>query len=100
MMQKPYIPNWPFCFSQALAVHVVILTTFFLVATVEAEEESYAKFNSQGELIRPEGWREWVYIGTPLTPNSLNKPEAAFPEFHSVYIDPQSCFRLVQGVGC
>ena len=29
-------------------------------------------------------------MGTPLTPNSLNPPEAPFPEFHSVYIDPKS----------
>lgn len=49
-----------------------------------------AHFNSKGDLIRPEGWREWIYIGTPLTPNSLNPPQAAFPEFHSVYIDPAS----------
>jgi hypothetical protein len=49
-----------------------------------------AQFNAKGELIRPEGWREWIYVGTPLTPNSLNPPEAAFPEFHSVYIDPES----------
>lgn len=49
-----------------------------------------ARFTASGELIRPEGWREWIYIGTPLTPNSLNPPEAAFPEFHSVYIDPDS----------
>jgi len=49
-----------------------------------------ARFNADGELIRPEGWREWIYVGTPLTPNSLNPPEAPFPEFHSVYIDPKS----------
>lgn len=49
-----------------------------------------ARFNSNGELIRPEGWREWVYAGAPLTPNSLNPPQAAFPEFHNVYIDPES----------
>ena len=49
-----------------------------------------AKFNASGEMIRPEGWREWIYVGTPVTPNSLNPPEAAFPEIHSVYIDPKS----------
>ncbi len=48
------------------------------------------KFNAAGEMIRPEGTREWVYVGTPLTPNSLNPPQAPFPEFHSVYIDPES----------
>jgi hypothetical protein len=35
-------------------------------------------------------WREWPYVGTPLTPNALNGGEAPFPEFHSVYIDPLS----------
>ena len=49
-----------------------------------------AKFNASGELIRPAGWREWIFVGSPLTPNSLNGGTAAFPEFHSVYIDPES----------
>lgn len=43
-----------------------------------------------GELQRPTGYREWIYVGTPLTPNDLNDGKAAFPEFHNVYIDPQS----------
>jgi Cytochrome P460 len=45
-------------------------------------------YTSNGALIRPEGYREWIYIGTPLTPNDLNPPEAPFPEFHNVYIHP------------
>ena len=49
-----------------------------------------ATFTADGELIRPSGWREWVFVGSPLTPNSLNGGEAPFPEFHSVYIDPES----------
>ncbi len=43
-----------------------------------------------GELERPTGYREWIYVGTPLTPNDLNDGKAAFPEFHNVYIDPKS----------
>ena len=45
-------------------------------------------FNAAGELMRPVGYREWVYVGAPLTPNELNPPEAPFPEFHNVYIHP------------
>ena len=26
-----------------------------------------AKFNAAGELIRPAGWREWIFVGSPLT---------------------------------
>ncbi len=42
------------------------------------------------ELERPTGYREWVYVGTPVTPNDLNNGKAAFPEHHNVYIDPKS----------
>jgi hypothetical protein len=48
------------------------------------------EFDAQGRLIRPTGWREWPYIGTPITPNGLNPPQSNFPEFHNVYIDPES----------
>ena len=43
-----------------------------------------------GELERPTGFREWIYVGTPVTPNDLNDGKAAFPEHHNVYIDPRS----------
>lgn len=44
----------------------------------------------EGELERPTGYREWVYVGTPVTPNDMNDGKAAFPEHHNVYIDPAS----------
>jgi hypothetical protein len=48
------------------------------------------EFTPEGKLKRPIGYRRWVYVGTPLTPNDLNGGEAPFPEFHAVYIDPES----------
>jgi Cytochrome P460 len=35
-------------------------------------------------------WREWVFVGSPLTPNALNGGHANFPEYHNVYIEPGS----------
>ncbi len=58
-----------------------------------AQDAGYTpKFTPDGQLMLPATpiWREWIYIGTPLTPNALNDGEAPFPEFHSVYIDPVS----------
>lgn len=69
---------------------ISVFSVSLLVAPAKAGERSMAKFNASGEMIRPKGWREWIYVGTPLTPNSMNPPEAPFPEFHSVYIDPKS----------
>jgi hypothetical protein len=43
-----------------------------------------------GQLERPTGFREWIYVGTPVTPNDMNDGKAAFPEHHNVYIDPAS----------
>ena len=54
------------------------------------EAGSYFEINAEGELIRPTGYRTWVYVGTPVTPNDMNNGKAAFPEMHNVYIDPAS----------
>ena len=48
------------------------------------------EFTPDGKLKRPVGYRKWVYVGTPLTPNELNGGEAPFPDFHAVYVDPES----------
>jgi len=48
------------------------------------------RIDTGGQLQRPEGYREWVFVGEPLTPNDMNGGKAPFPEFHSVYIDPES----------
>jgi len=68
---------------------IVLLGISLLVATESALAEKYFQFKD-GKLQRPTGYREWVYVGTPITPNDMNDGKAAFPEFHSVYIDPES----------
>ena len=77
--------------STAAAVAVGAL---FLIpvsqGVAEHHEGSAASFDAEGNLLRPEGYREWVFIGTPLTPNDMNNGMAPFPEFHAVYIDPAS----------
>ena len=48
------------------------------------------EFTPDGKLKQPVGYRKWVYVGEVVTPNDLNDGEATFPEFHSVYMDPES----------
>jgi hypothetical protein len=50
------------------------------------------EYTASGELILPKNniWREWVYLGSPLTPNALNGGKAGFPEYHNVYMEPGS----------
>jgi hypothetical protein len=63
------------------------------VPPASAQPESAAapvEFTADGKLKQPVGYRKWVYIGEVVTPNDLNGGEATFPEFHSVYMDPES----------
>lgn len=66
----------------------LLAVTLLVLPAVAQAEELYTMKN--GQLERPTGYREWIYVGTPLTPNDMNDGHAAFPEFHNVYIDPES----------
>ena len=48
------------------------------------------KFTADGKLILPVGYRKWVFIGAPLTPNGLNNGKAGFPEYHNVYVEDKN----------
>jgi len=76
----------------ALSFFVATIATAF---TTQAEDSSpkttaAAQWNDKDELLQPVNYREWIFVGTPLTPNDMNEGKAAFPEFHNVYIDPAS----------
>jgi hypothetical protein len=48
------------------------------------------EYTASGDLILPKNFNDWVFVGSPLTPNALNGGKANFPEFHTVYIEPGS----------
>ncbi|MFS4493499.1 cytochrome P460 family protein [Maribacter sp. 2308TA10-17] len=70
------------------------LILFQLTSCIDPKEEYVAvthfTIDANGELERPTGYRSWVYVGTPVTPNDMNDGKAPFPEMHNVYIDPHS----------
>lgn len=79
--------------SRLLAV--IALSGFASSLTISAsaehhESEPLLQFNDAGELLRIDDWREWVHIGSPVTPNGLNGGKAALPEVHTYYMDPAS----------
>jgi hypothetical protein len=84
----------------AASVLVMVGGIFAVLPLSAAAKKSTAaaKFDKDGNLIRPEGYREWVYVAASVTPNDLNHGGAVFPEFHSVYIDPAS-FKVYQKTG-
>jgi hypothetical protein len=75
---------------------VALMAMATLIPSARAPYPPKPEFNEQGQLIRPEGYREWVYVGTPITPNDMNPPAASFPDFHNVYIHPADYHHLQQ----
>lgn len=73
-----------------LMVATTFLSTIVLSKDQPPKKIYYSHFDEDGLLLRPTGYREWVFVGAPLTPNDMNNGKAAFPEFHNVYIDPAS----------
>ena len=71
-----------------LRVGVAAIAALLALAATAAAQD--VKFDSSGALEQPTGYREWVYVGIPLTPNDMNGGAAPFPEFHSVYISPEA----------
>jgi hypothetical protein len=81
-------------FNKFMVLVAVIVVLVFLVAldTVKGAQAAgeAPQFNKEGELIRPEGYRLWTFVGCNVTPNDMNEGKAAFPGFHIVYINPES----------
>jgi Cytochrome P460 len=79
-----------------LPIFVALLSIAAVLALVEARAvtvntaSSTAVFDSNGRLQLPTGYRRWVFVGAPLTPNGLNNGKAGFPEYHHVYIEEKN----------
>jgi len=66
------------------------LALFAMLMSSGAVAASPARYAEDGKLMLPENWREWVFIGSPTSPDSMNSGEAYVPGFKYVYIDPES----------
>ena len=81
-----------------VAVGVLALSAIGTVVFAQRQQTNTAlvrqrylpEYTKEGDLILPKNFNEWVYVGSPFTPNALNGGKANFPAFHNVYIEPGS----------
>ena len=74
-----------------VAVLVGVAVILFHTNPVAAQTQSPSvAYTSDGKLKLPTGYRKWVFVGAPLTPNALNGGHANFPEFHHVYVEERN----------
>jgi hypothetical protein len=84
----------PLLIAGAVSCALVMATAFAQPSSndgsSQARKRYLPEYTESGDLILPKNFHEWVYVGSPLTPNALNGGQANFPEFHNVYIEPGS----------
>jgi len=69
---------------------MVVLSLYFTRAKAHAAHSDGPSYAADGKLLLPVGYRKWVFIGAPLTPNGLNGGKAGFPEYHHVYLQEKN----------
>src|ERR1700757_5326705 len=72
---------------------LAVASVFIIVnarPAVAQTPQSTAVFGPDGKLTLPTGFRRWVFVGAPLTPNGLNGGKANFPEYHNVYVEQKN----------
>ncbi|WP_299153736.1 cytochrome P460 family protein [uncultured Tateyamaria sp.] len=87
----------PMILTAVLATTAILVGGYGQLQPANAQQEADWKpvWTADGELQLPTGYREWVYLGSPLTPNALNGGAAGFPEYHNVYMHPE-VFKIYQ----
>src|SRR5262245_41740167 len=80
----------------SLIAGVGVVATSWFVLNIDVRpsaaqtQQSAAVFNPDGTLQLPTGFRQWVFVGAPLTPNGLNNGKANFPEYNHVYSEQKN----------
>ena len=79
--------------SQIVLTALLLIGSTVAITNIAHSESTPSwgpSWNSKGELILPNNYHTWVFLGAPLTPNALNGGEAGFPEYHNVYIQHEA----------
>jgi hypothetical protein len=82
----------------ARALCLALGAAFACAGWFRAENASPARFEGKETLLRPEGYREWIFVGSSLglsykeNPDGAEKPSgtADLGLYHNVYINPSS----------
>jgi hypothetical protein len=96
-MQKHLFPIIVLLGLTASAVYLLVAKPVVAAQT----EQSSVVFNADGTVQVPTGFRKWVFVGAPLTPEGLNDGKyncdqpggctrSNFPEYHHVYIEQKN----------
>lgn len=81
-----------------MARRVLTLCLLFLFAAIAGSEEKMPepRYNASGELLMPEGYREWMFVGANLDMGYSEGGPPPNSMFHNIYIQRQAYQQYVK----
>src|SRR6202035_5830589 len=69
----------------------VLALILALAAALTSQEKMYQpRFEDGNQLVRPEGYREWMFVGSNLNMGDSDDRAPAESRFHNIYIQPEA----------
>jgi hypothetical protein len=69
---------------------VLALIVVLAVALTSQEKMFQPRLEDGNQLVRPEGYREWMFVGSNLNMGYSEGPAPAESRFHNIYIQPEA----------
>jgi hypothetical protein len=87
------------CPCVLVVISLAALVTSAIFAAEPGIVQPAARYEGKDTLFRPEGYREWVFVGSSSGlryDKDDGKPQSETPEYKNVYIDPASYREYVK----
>src|SRR3989442_1436825 len=81
-----------------MASRLLTLILFFTAMLGSAETMFQPRFLDDNQLARPEGYREWMFVGSNLNMGYSEGPAPKESRFHNIYIQREA-YRQYAGTG-
>ncbi len=75
--------------SRALVPLMLLSGVLAVSQTVSLEHMALPRYTADRQLLRPEGYREWMFVATNLG-MSYNEGQSKTPSFHNIYMQPEA----------
>ena len=74
----------------SMAIRILTLTLLLTALLVSEERMFQPRFSGGNQLVRPEGYREWMFVGSNLNMGYSEGGESKESRFHNIYIQREA----------
>jgi hypothetical protein len=74
----------------SMAIRILTLTLLLTAMLVSEERMFQPRFSDGNQLVRPEGYREWMFVGSNLNMGYSEGGEPKESRFHNIYIQREA----------